>query len=154
MARPDRNRLEKGQQPGPRMGSNSVSGAYPTRAGGQKGGNLGVCPSRAVPIEVCGLSENDSRLRMSPGVLHRYSVYGITLASELRHSLPDGPREATDGVIVELRVAQPHTFRSLADKLPRNPNDWFQQGILEDGSLYLRWEDWLELLVSPDGKSV
>jgi hypothetical protein len=86
--------------------------------------------------------------------LHRYRVYGITLASELRHSLPEEPRETSGGVIVQLRVAQAHTFRSLADKLPRNPNDWFQHGILEDGSLYMRWEDWLELLISPDGKSV
>jgi hypothetical protein len=91
---------------------------------------------------------------MSSGSLHRYRVYGITLASELRHSLPDEPREGNGGVIVELRVAQPHTFRSIADKLPRNSNDGFQQGILEDGSLYMRWEDWLELLVSSDGKSV
>ena len=57
-------------------------------------------------------------------------------------------------MIVELKVAQPHTLRSLADKLPPNPNDGIQHEIFEDGSLYMRWEDWLELLVSPDGKSV
>ena len=100
------------------------------------------------------LSENDWRPRMSSGALHRYRVYGITLASELHHSLPDEPRETSGGVVVELRVAQPHTFRSLADKLSSNPNDWFQHRILEDGSLYMRWEDWLELLVSSDGKLV
>ena len=76
------------------------------------------------------------------------------LASELRHCLPNEPRAGNGGVIVELRVAQPHTFRGLADKLPPNPNDWLQHEIMEDGSLYMRWEHWLELLVSPDGKSV
>jgi hypothetical protein len=91
---------------------------------------------------------------MPSGCLHRYRVYGITLASELRHSLPDEPGNCNCGVIVELRVAQPHTFRSRADKLSPNPNEWIQHEILEDGSLYMRWEDWLELLVSPDGKSV
>jgi hypothetical protein len=92
---------------------------------------------------------------MSACAPHRYRVYGITLASELRHSLPDEPGEVSEaGVVVELRVALPHTFRSLAAKLPRNPNDWVQQGILEDGSLYMQWEGWLELLVSSDGKSV
>jgi hypothetical protein len=100
------------------------------------------------------LSENDWRLRMSSGALHRYRVYGITLASELRLSLPDELREGSGSVIVELRVAQPDIFRSVADKLPLNPNDWRQQGILEDGSLYMRWEGCLELLVAPDGKLV
>ena len=91
---------------------------------------------------------------MSSSALNRYNVYGITLASELRHNLPVEPGETSGGVIVELRVAQPHIFRSLADKLPLNPIDGFQHGILADGSFYMRWEDWLELLVSPDGKSV
>jgi hypothetical protein len=92
---------------------------------------------------------------MSPDALHRYKVYGITLASELRHDLPSEPGDGSgDEVIVELRVAQPGTFRTLAAKLPLNPNDWVQQGILEDGSLYMGWEHWLELLVSSDGKSV
>jgi serine kinase of HPr protein (carbohydrate metabolism regulator) len=90
---------------------------------------------------------------MSPDALHRYKVYGITLASELRHDLPSEPADGS-GVIVELRVAQPNTFQTLAAKLPSNPNDGVQQGILEDGSLYMGWEHWLELLVSSDGKSV
>jgi hypothetical protein len=45
-------------------------------------------------------------------------------------------------------------FRRLAAKPPSNPNDWIQHEILEDGSLYMRWENCLELLVSSDGKSV
>jgi HPr Serine kinase C-terminal domain len=90
----------------------------------------------------------------SPGVLHRYRVYGLTLASELRHSLPDDPREGSGGATVELRAARPHVFRRLADKLQGNPNDWVHQEILEDGSLYVRWEEWLELLVSSDGTLV
>jgi hypothetical protein len=91
---------------------------------------------------------------MSARALHRYSIYGITLASELRHGLPEETREGSDGVIVELRVAPPNTFRSVSDKVPRNPNDWIQEGLLEDGSLYVRFEDCLELLISPNGKSV
>jgi hypothetical protein len=97
------------------------------------------------------ISENDWR---GSGSLHRYRVYGITLASELHHNLPDEPQEGNGGVIVEFKVAQPHIFQSLANKLSPNSNDWLQQQILEDGSLYMRWEDLLELLVSPDGKSV
>jgi hypothetical protein len=100
-------------------------------------------------------TSESSRLKMSPCALHRYRVYGITLASELRHGLPDDPGEGSKGgVVVELRVARPHTFRSLAAKLPRNPDDWVRLSILEDGSLYMQWENWLQLLVSSDGKSV
>ena len=95
------------------------------------------------------------RLRMPSNALRRYQVYGITLVSELRHNLPEETRETSgDGVLVELRVAQSHIFASLADQWPRNPKEWFRHGILEDGSFYSRWEDCLELLVSPDGKSV
>jgi hypothetical protein len=54
---------------------------------------------------------------------------------------------------IELRIVQPHALR-LPEKLSRDPTDWIQQGVLEDGSLHMRFEDWLELLVSPDGKSV
>ncbi len=100
------------------------------------------------------LSENDEGLRMLSGDLHRYQVYGITLVSELHHSLPEEPRETSGGVIVELRVAQPDTFATLADQWPPDPNECFRHGILEDGSFYSRWEDCLELLVSPEGKSV
>jgi hypothetical protein len=85
--------------------------------------------------------------------LHRYRVYGITLASEFRHGLPDECGEDNGGVLVELRVAQSHTFPIQAEKL-HDPSEWIQQDILDDGSLYMRWEDWLELLVSPDGRTV
>jgi hypothetical protein len=107
------------------------------------------CANRVVPT----ISE-DFLPRTSSGALHRYRVYGITLASELHHRLPDAPPEGNGGVIVELRIAQPHTFQCLTRKVPPSPNDWLQQAVLEDGALYLRWEHCLELVVSADGKSV
>ena len=135
------------------VNSHRVNGAYPSKKRAEKGAILQYtgsgCANRSVPI----ISENDWRPRTSSGALHRYRVYGITLASELHHSLPDAPQGNGD-VIVELRLAQRHTFRSLTDKVPTNPSDWLQQQILEDGSLYMRWEHCLELLVSADGKSV
>jgi hypothetical protein len=91
---------------------------------------------------------------MSSGSLHRYRVYGITLASELRHSLPDELPEASSGLIIQLRVAHPDAFPRLTRKLPSNADEWMLHEILEDGSLYMRWEHSLELLVSSDGKSV
>jgi hypothetical protein len=91
---------------------------------------------------------------MSPAAVYRYDVYGITLLSEFRLTLSNGSEKGSEGVIVELRAAQPNTFRSLTGKPPPDPSDWFQQAVLQDGALYMRWKDWFELLVSPDGRSV
>ena len=97
-------------------------------------------------------SQNDWRQETPSASLRRYRVYGITLASELPHNLPDEPGATSP--TVELRVAQPHAFRRRAGDVAPNSNDYIQHQILADGSLHIRWEDWLELLVSPDGKSV
>jgi hypothetical protein len=88
------------------------------------------------------------------GALYRYNVYGITLVSEIRLTLPDAAPEGSGDVVVELGVAEPRTFRSLAGKPARDPRDWFQHAVLEDGALYMRWEDWIEFLVSPDGRRI
>jgi hypothetical protein len=55
--------------------------------------------------------------------------------------------------VVEIRMAHPETFRSLRN-LSHNSTDWFHYAILHDESLYMRWDDWGEFLVSPDGGSV
>jgi hypothetical protein len=91
---------------------------------------------------------------MPIGAPYRYDVYGITLLSEFRLSLSNKLEARGKGVIVELRPAKPNTFHDLTGKLPRDPSDWFQHAILEDGALYMRWEDWFEFLVSRDGRLV
>jgi len=86
--------------------------------------------------------------------VHRYRVYGITLASELRHSLPDELPDASGDSVVQLTVAPPDAFGRLTGKFPSDADEWVLHETLEDGSLYMRWEHSLELLVSSDGKSV
>ena len=61
---------------------------------------------------------------------YRYRVYGITLASDVRLTLPDAALNSVADV--ELKVAQPGTFASLRD-IPSDPTDWFQHSILQDG---------------------
>lgn len=93
-------------------------------------------------------------MKMSANLVHRYRVYGITLISELCHSLPAEPSAANTGLTIHFRVAQPVLFQRLTERLRSKPDDSISHEILEDGSLYLRWEHSLELLVAPDGKSV
>jgi hypothetical protein len=82
----------------------------------------------------------------------RYRVYGIVMASEVPLNLPEVPVNAVADV--ELRIAQPGAFASLRGTPKSDPNDWFRHAILEDESLYLRWEGWVEFLVSRDGRVV
>ena len=102
----------------------------------------------------CGNNKPESTdgRKMSSLALNWYHVYGITLASQLRHNLPE--EQGQSDVVVQLTVAQPHIFRNVADKLRPDGNDWMQHQLLADHSLYMRWENCLELLVSADGKTV
>jgi hypothetical protein len=35
-----------------------------------------------------------------------------------------------------------------------DPEQWFQQTVFDDGSLYLRWKDWFDFFVTADGSRV
>jgi hypothetical protein len=82
---------------------------------------------------------------------YRYRVYGITLASDIRLTLPEAVGNSVADV--ELMLAQPGTFPSTQN-IQIHSSDWFRHCILRDGTLYLRWEDWIEFLVSPNGTRV
>jgi len=86
--------------------------------------------------------------------MYRYRVYGITLISEIPISHLPAAGEVDSDVVVVLRVLPTAAFRSLTGDIGRDSADWFRHAVLQDGSLYLRWEHWVEFLVSPDGRSV
>jgi HPr Serine kinase C-terminal domain len=85
---------------------------------------------------------------------YRYSVYGVTLVSELRLALPHAAGENGADIVVTLEVAESQAFRSVPHDLPLDPNDWFQHAVLENGDLYMRWAEWFDFLISPDGRRV
>jgi len=97
------------------------------------------------------LADNRPPSRTPVGAPSRYGVYGITLLSELRLDLPKAAEPGSRDVVIELRVVNPKIFPSLIGQPVRDPSDWFQHVVLQDGTLYMRWEDWVEFLVSPDG---
>jgi hypothetical protein len=94
----------------------------------------------------------DQPLIMHAGTPYRYSVYGITLVSGVRLSLPEAARDRD--VVVELRVIQPESLRCLLRNEVRNSGHWFQREVLQNGTLYMRWQDLFEFLVASDGSYV
>lgn len=85
-------------------------------------------------------------------MVNSYNVYGITLISELALNLPAA--KGSGDVVVELRLAGQDTLRTLTSSLTFDRSDWVQHAVLQDGSVYMRWEEWVEFLVSADGKLV
>ena len=85
---------------------------------------------------------------------HCYSVYGITLVSELSLSLPLAAGENSADTVVRLEVAESEAFRSVPHDLPLDPNHWLQHAVLENGELYMRGAEWFDFLVSSNGRRV
>lgn len=83
-----------------------------------------------------------------------YDLYGVRLKSVL--PLP-GPEIASSGkVAIELFKGSIPLFsrvRRVAGIGSEN-RDWFQQARLPDGSIYLRWFELFEFLVSEDGRRI
>jgi len=84
----------------------------------------------------------------------RFSVYGITLVSNLPLRLPYAAGENCAKVVVVLEAAGSAAFRSVPHDLPLDPNDWVLHAILENGDLYMRWAEWFDFLVSADARRI
>jgi HPr Serine kinase C-terminal domain len=97
---------------------------------------------------------NDWLLPTPRRTLYRYNVYGIELMSELELILPHWVGNSNADVVVRLGLAEPGTFRKLRLKSVYRADEWFHHAILQDGALYIRWDDWFELLVSSNGTYV
>ena len=91
---------------------------------------------------------------MNASSLYCYSVYGITLVSELRLNLPDAAGENGADIVVALEVANSQAFRSVPQDLSLEPNGWLLHTVLENGGVYMRWAEWFEFLVSSNGRRV
>jgi hypothetical protein len=81
----------------------------------------------------------------------RYGVYGITLRSQIALSLSEA--ENSNLPEVELKIGSPSLFLN-ADQwaaLKPNPGGWGEHAFLRDGSIYLRWPELADFLVSSDG---
>jgi hypothetical protein len=90
---------------------------------------------------------------MNASSFYRYSIYGITLVSELSLSLPDAAGENGADIVVSLEVAESQAFRSVPRDLSIDAYGWLH-AVLENGDLYMRWGELFEFLVSSNGRRV
>jgi len=84
---------------------------------------------------------------------HYFSVYGLSLRSNIPLGYPEGPRRARDELAI-VNVSEP-SFRKLVNgACPQTSNAWFEHACLGNGSTYLRWKGLSEFLVSADGSRI
>jgi len=85
--------------------------------------------------------------------MHAYQLYGLSLRSHW--PLPWG-QEQRPGRRVELRPGTAAFFARLPQQArpPARGEAWFHHAQLPDDSLYLRWANLFEFLVSPDGRHI
>lgn len=82
---------------------------------------------------------------------YEYSVYGVTLLTNLRLSLP---KASGSDVVVAIDVVAPDELPVASEMVVTDPDDWIQLAIREDESLRMRWGSWFEILVPPGGRRV
>ncbi len=90
----------------------------------------------------------------SPGLAHRYGVYGITLRSQIELTLPEYPCAGL--AEIELRMQGPSFFAGAVKDTPLKWSHYstYQYAHLRNGSSYVRWNDIGEFLVSGDGRLI
>ncbi len=87
----------------------------------------------------------------------RYSVYGVSIRSELPLRLPE-MQGGMGPTLFELEIRASH--ESLSGAIPqavalqRNALSGFDFANFPDGSSYVRWDDVGEVLISKDGQSI
>ena len=84
---------------------------------------------------------------------HRYSVYGVSLSSDIPFDFPSHAGASHDRPHVRFASGRTDDF-AAAPAEDASGNPWFVCQELADGSLYLRWSGLYEFLVDPSGTCV
>jgi hypothetical protein len=88
------------------------------------------------------------------GVAARYRLYGLTLESPVPLPCPRIPVSGRPDVRLRPGAADRFDKARRSLRLPRAPRDWFECGRLQNGGVYLRWENLFEFLISPNGRVI
>ena len=82
-----------------------------------------------------------------------YGVYGVTIASEFPLSLPAS--RGVGLVTIALRQVPEEALRRAIEGTSLTARaEWFETGLLADGSSYARWQGVGEFLVAPNGLEI
>jgi hypothetical protein len=86
--------------------------------------------------------------------IYSYDVYGITIQSEIPFPLAES--ETPLNPVLELRLGDASDFRRAlrGHTVEPDPAHWYEHLNLPDGSVYQRWPDMFEFLVSADGRII
>jgi hypothetical protein len=83
-----------------------------------------------------------------------YRVYGASLVSDMKLTLPTGKASDVSGPTIVLERAGEDDFQLIAHDVQIDVNQSFQQAVIGGGSLYMRWKDLFEFLISAKGDRV
>ena len=83
--------------------------------------------------------------------MHHYGVYGISLRSDIRLNYPEHPDPAGVAEVVIETFDGRSLSHLLGDVHPSPSGAWGEHALLPDGSIYLRWPDLAEFVLSGDG---
>lgn len=84
---------------------------------------------------------------------HRYLVYGLVIESEMPlTSVHEVAGDEGDAGIT-LLAGSPEYFRAIEPGGPRDPDDWIEHVVLDDGSVYMKSSEVFEATISANGRT-
>lgn len=84
---------------------------------------------------------------------HRYLVYGLVIESELPLTSVHEAAGSGGCADITLLAGSPDHFRAIAPGGPRDPQDWIEHVVLDDGSVYMKCSDVFEANISANGRT-
>lgn len=84
---------------------------------------------------------------------HRHLVYGLVIESELPLTSVHEAAGNDGCADITLLAGSPDYFRAVAPGGPRDPEDWIEHVVLDDGSVYMKSNDVFEATISSNGRT-
>jgi len=84
---------------------------------------------------------------------HRYLVYGLVIESELPLTSVHEAAGSDGCADITLLAGSPDYFRAMVPGGARDPEDWIEHVVLDDGSVYMKSSDVFEANISANGRT-
>lgn len=84
---------------------------------------------------------------------HRHLVYGLVIESELPLTSVHEAAGSDGRADITLLAGSPDYFRAIVPGGARDPDDWIEHVVLDDGSVYMKSSDVFEATISANGRT-